>query len=266
MRRHRLKGLMNSWVKESIAIANSPRYLDKLQRVYPVTIGEKRSLPTERKGILRKAFESSDDVLLFKELLNLKKFPLKDPYVAFFRKSEKFIEYNPDTIKRICRHIRALGYDKMLEGVEEPKEFNRTIGPLFRKWWTTLGYPILPAGEFRSRSKGIVILDGSPDELRIFANERLEANLEKRPDIVAKHDGRYMIGEAKFITDLGGHQNTQLQDALELLRSRSGRVKRVAILDGVIWIRGKNKMHQAVSQTREDVFTALLLKDYLENL
>lgn len=257
---------MNSWVKESIEIANSHGYLDQLGEVYPVTVGAKRHLSAENRNLLQEAFESEDDFSLLKELLKLKKFPIKDPHVAFLRKDEKFIRYNPKTIKRICKQIRSMGFDKMLEGIEEAKEFNRTIGPLFRKWLPKLGYPILSERDFQSYTKGIAILDGSPDELRRFANEIINANLEKRPDLVAKNQGRYVVGEAKFLTDLGGHQNTQLQDALELLRSRSGRVKRVAILDGVIWIKGNNKMHQSVCAANEDAFTALLLKDYLENL
>jgi hypothetical protein len=154
----------------------------------------------------------------------------------------------------------------MLEGIEEAIEFNRTIGPLFRKWLPTLQYPVLKSDRFEKYEKNISILDGTPDELKKFANEKLGANLEKRPDLVAKNKGRYVIGEAKFLTDLGGHQNTQLLDALELLRSRSGKVKRIAILDGVVWIKSRNKMHEAVVECNEDVFSALLMAEYLDNL
>jgi len=257
---------MNYWVKESIKIANGPGYLDRLQAVYPVTIAPRRSLTAEKRKILKEAFNFKDDNRLIMELVKLKKFPIKDPYVAFLRKNQKFIDYNPRTIKRICEHIRLIGFEKMLEGIEEAIEFNRTIGPLFRKWLAKLKYPILEAGQFERYEKGIAILNGSPDELKRFANEILRANLEKRPDIVAKNNGRHVIGEAKFLTDFGGHQNTQLMDALDLLRSRSGKVKRVAILDGVVCIKVNNKMHQAVIEANEDVFSALLLLEYLGNL
>jgi len=257
---------MNYWVRESIEIANGPGYLDRLQEVYPVTIMPRRSLSAEKRKIIEEAFELKDDLRLITELLRLKKFPIKDPYAAFLRKNQKFIEYNPETVKRISERISSMGLEKMFEGIEEAVEFNRTIGPLFRRWLPKLGYPMLDLHGFERFDKGIAILDASPEELRRFANQRVGANLEKRPDILAKNNGRYVIGEAKFLTDVGGHQNTQLLDALDLLRSRSGRVKRVAILDGVVWIRSKNKMHHAVVESNEDVFSALLLSDYLKNL
>ncbi len=125
---------------------------------------------------------------------------------------------------------------------------------------------LLREEEFSSQAQGISILDGSPNKLKQFSNEHLRASVEKRPDLVARHESRFVVGEAKFLTGFGGHQNTQLQDALELLRSRSGRVKRIAILDGVVWLKGENKMHRAVLSSGEDVLSALLLKDYLANL
>ena len=52
----------------------------------------------------------------------------------------------------------------------------------------------------------------------------------------------FVIGEAKFLSDEGGHQNAQLKDALHLLTSNEFknngkfRVIRIAILDGVCWL------------------------------
>ena len=59
---------------------------------------------------------------------------------------------------------------------------------------------------------------------------------------MACFNGKYVIGEAKFLTDRGGHQNAQLNDALATISSDANAVK-VAILDGVCYIEKKNKMY-----------------------
>jgi len=134
---------MNKWIKKSIEIANAPGYLDKLHEVYPVIQEAEREISEEVKNKLKKIYNGGDDVALIKELLKLPKFPVKDPYVAFLRKRDVFIEYNPKTVQRIANRIRLMGYDAMIESIEEPKEFNRQIGTLFKRWLPKIGYPIL---------------------------------------------------------------------------------------------------------------------------
>jgi len=68
--------------------------------------------------------------------------------------------------------------------------------------------------------KGIAFLQGSDAQLKDFANTVLDCDLDKGPDFLTKVGKRYMIGEAKFLTDYGGHQNAQFEDALRLLRSK----------------------------------------------
>ena len=100
----------------------------------------------------------------------------------------------------------------------------------------------------------------------IFANQKLKCNLDKAPDFIAKVKQKYVIGEAKFLTDYGGHQYAQLQDALRLLNQHEGEALRVAILDGVVWIKNSAKMHRTVSVLNKPAFTALLLKEFLLSL
>ncbi|WP_456486479.1 hypothetical protein [Candidatus Alkanophaga liquidiphilum] len=74
------------------------------------------------------------------------------------------------------------------------------------------------------------------------------------------------MGEAKFLTDYGGHQNAQFEDALRLLRGSDGNALRVAVLDGVVWIKDHTKMYRTVCQLEKPAFTALLLREFLESL
>lgn len=248
-----------------IEIANAPGYLDRLLEVYPVTQENERYIPTEVKKDLKELFYSEDDYALIKKLLKLPKFPIKDPYVAFLRKREVFLEYNPLTVHRLTERIRSMGYKNMIKALEEPKEFNRQIGTLFKKWLRRLGYPFLNDDVFVS-SNEISFLDGSENHLLNFANSYLGCNLNKGPDFIAKVREVYIIGEAKFLTDYGGHQNAQFEDALRLLRGSERNALRVAVLDGVVWIKDHTKMYRTVCGLEKPAFTALLLRDFLESL
>ena len=75
-----------------------------------------------------------------------------------------------------------------------------------------------------------------------------------------------MIGEAKFLTDYGGHQNAQFEDALRLLRGKKGDAVRIAVLDGVVWIKDSTKMYRSICELPKVALTALLLKDFLESV
>jgi hypothetical protein len=256
---------MNEWVKRSIEIANAPGYLDKLHEVYPVIQESEREIPEDVKSKLREIYNAGNDVELIKELLKLPKFPVKDPYVAFLRKREVFIEYNPKTVQRIAKRVRLMGYNAMIESIEEPKEFNRQIGTLFKRWLPKIGYPILDVDEFENCDK-IAFLQGSDAQLKDFANTVLGCDLDKGPDLLAKVGRKYVIGEAKFLTDYGGHQNAQFEDALRLLRGKKGKVIRIAVLDGVVWIKDSTKMYRTVCEIEEVALTTLLLKVFLEDL
>ena len=99
-------------------------------------------------------------------------------------------------------------------------------------------------------------------------------------DIVAKINSTpiptYIIGEAKFLTDTGGHQNAQLKDALHLLNSQDFKntnkninILRIAVLDGVCWINTKStKMQNEIKALGEDkiAISALLLDELFDSL
>lgn len=263
---------MNKWIQKSIDIANSPGYLDKLHKIYPVIPQEEREIPIRVKEELKNSYyDEQDRFRLIRSLLKLKKFPVDDPYVGFLRKKDIFLEYNPQTTGRIIQRVRSMGFEAMMEGIEEPKKVSRQSGALFRNWLPKLGYPLLPESEFE-KYKGIVFLQGSNGVLKDYANRALYCNLSKGLDLVAKvgtgYGNRpfYVIGEAKFITAIGGGQGAQFEETLGLLRGENGNATRIAILDGVVWIKDGTKMHRTVSQLEETALTALLLKEFLKSL
>ncbi len=257
---------MNEWVSKSIKIANSSGYLDRLHEIYPVIHEAERKIAKELEAQLKRVYDEDDDVALVKELLRLEKFPIKDPYVAFLRKKDAFIGYNPETVARIAKRIRDMGFQEMLSSIKEPKEFNRQIGPLFKRWIPRIGYPVLAEAEFKEYDQDVAFLQGNDRQLQNFANDYLGCELAKGPDFIARVREKFVVGEAKFLTDYGGHQSAQFRDALELLRGKKGKAVRVAVLDGIVWIEDSTRMYKAVSVLEEIALTALLLKEFLQSL
>ncbi len=77
-----------------------------------------------------------------------------------------------------------------------------------------------------------------------------------------------MIGEAKFLTDFGGHQNAQFADAMSTLTDESSSAVKIAILDGVLYIPGNNKMFKDVTTTYShlNIMSGLVLREFLYQL
>ena len=252
-------------MQESIDIANNSNYLDRLSAIYPVTFEARRQLPLRiRQGIID-AYEKQEGYALTQALLQLPKFPVKDPYVAFLRKRANFLSHNPETVGRIAKRLFHMSFSELMASCEEPKEFNRQIGPLFRKWLHTLGYPFLREQDLE-QYQDIAFLEGSDGQLRNYANSKLGCNLERGLDFIAKVGNTWAIGEGKFLTDYGGHQDRQFERALQLVKSKEGRAIRIAVLDGVVWIKSKTKMFKTVCQLEEVALSGLLLRKFLKSL
>lgn len=266
---------MNEWTEKSIELVNiESGYLDRLSEVYPVSINQKRPLPEDVKVALKSAYERHDAVEMIELLLESTsgaRFPIKDPYVAFLKKEDTAVYRNPETVERLYNRVKAIGVDTMIAEIEQPIEANRQIGAQFSQWLRQMseqnGYPFLSAKELHHMASGIAFLEGSDRILHDFLSQHLNCELSKYPDFVAKVDGQYVVGEAKFLTDYGGHQDRQLDDALSLLDVSCERVIMVAVLDGIVWIPRDVKMHRMVTQTNDrPIFSALLLRDFLEDL
>jgi hypothetical protein len=257
---------LDQWTRRSVELANGPSYLDNLRSVYPVSSNPVRPISTLERQELQRLYERKDHAGLVRRLLRFEKFPIKDPYVAYLKRGHSAIELNPETVQRIAETLYSIGFERMIEGIQEPKEFNRQIGTLFRKFLPKLDYQIVGPGQIRDSNEGIFLLGGSDEELKEFARQYLDYDVDKGLDLVAKVDSKYIIGEAKFLTDFGGHQNAQFRDALALLKEYDGIATSIAILDGVVWIRGGHKMFRTVTAQDKSVLSALLLKQFLESL
>lgn len=256
---------MNYWTELSIEYANQRHYLDDLFTVYPTIPEGIRDIEKNKLTQIEHAFQQKDNLALMDELLDCEIFPIKDSYVAYLKRDPAAIKRNPATVSRLCGRLYEMGLGKIFERCAEPKETNRQIGPLFRRWLRSkaLGVDCLPLSKFLS-TKENAVLDGSDADLMGFAKEQLDYTHTKGLDLVARFNGKYIIGEAKFLTDFGGHQNAQFADAISTLQSKTSAIK-IAILDGVLYIKGKNKMYSYLTKHRQryNMMSALVLREFL---
>ena len=259
---------MNYFTQQSIELANQRDYLDQLFSVYPLSPDSIREIDTNVWNRIESSFNANNNVALFKSLLELKLFPVKDGYVPYFRRDPSAVDRNPKTVNRICGRVRELGLDKLYERCTQPKETNRQMGPLFRRWVDSGTLGLFPVGELQfSSNNDNAILMGSDAQLMEYAKRNLGYTRDKGVDFLARFNGKYVIGEAKFISDEGGHQNDQFLDAMTTLHSKTqDNVVNIAILDGVLYIPGDKKMYRTITTDDVPVFSALLLRDYLYTL
>ena len=267
---------MNYWTEQSIEFANQNDYLDKLYKVYPIAPNLRRELDADSQKKIKLAFDANNNKLLIASLLETELFPIKDSYVAYLRHDKSSISRNPRTVDRLAGHLYEMGYDAVIDKCTQPKETNRQIGPMFKNWLNkgTLGAVVYKNVEdFLSNPEENAVLNVSDEEMKQFAAEYLGYNREKGLDFVARFNGKYIIGEAKFITDFGGHQNAQFADAVSTITSKfysnkvGTEVIPIAILDGVLYIKGNHKMFKYM-QTHEDqiIISSLLLNSFLYSL
>lgn len=260
---------MNRFTKLSIEYANQRSYLDDLFQVYPTIPEGIREIDKTIWVNVEKAFKKQDNLKLVQELLKLDLFPVKDSYVAYLKRDKSALARNPKTINRICGRLYELGIDKLFERCSEPKETNRQIGPMFRDWLAKKSLGMKPVGltKFLSNTND-AILDGTDKTLMDFASHYLGYKRNKGLDFVGRFNGKYVIGEAKFLTDFGGHQNAQLNDAIETLLTKGVKAVKIAILDGVLYIKGNSKMYKDITEiySNYNIMSALVLREFLYQL
>ena len=256
-------------VKNESRICNQRSYLDDLFQVYPTIPDGIREIDEHVWSQVERAFNNKDNIALLRSLLKLNLFPVKDSYIAYLKRDHSAIERNPKTVNRICGRLYEMGLDKIYARCSVPKETNRQIGPMFKNWIKrkSLGLEPVALEEFLADDKDAV-LDASDNVMKNFAREYLNYHRNKGLDLIARFNGKYVIGEAKFLTDFGGHQNAQFQDAISLLADNQVKAIKVAILDGVLYIPNKSKMHLSVINEYKDynIMSALVLRNFLYQL
>ncbi|OGV31011.1 MAG: restriction endonuclease [Lentisphaerae bacterium GWF2_45_14] len=260
---------MNQWTRMSIEYANQRSYLDDLFQVYPTIPDGIRDINENIWHNVENAFANKNNSVLFRELLKLDLFPIKDSYVAYLKRDSTAIDRNPRTLNRICGRLYEMGIDKIYERASEPKETNRQIGPMFRSWLRKKSLGIMPVElkEFTADNND-AILDASDNGMMDFAKNNLGYSHSKGLDFVARFNGKYIIGEAKFLSDFGGHQNAQFNDAIATVKAKGVKAIKIAILDGVLYIKGNNKMHKDITETYKDhnIMSTLVLREFLYQL
>ncbi len=258
---------MNYFTKQSIELANQRDYLDQLFSVYPLSPDSIREIDSDIWERIKDGFHKHNNIELFKALLSLDIFPIKDGYVPYFRRDHTAIERNPNTVNRICGRVRELGIENIYERCRQPKETNRQMGSLFRRWISSGVLGVFPVNEREFlQTESNAILDGSDFKLKEFAIKRLgfRRDGDKGLDLLCRFNGKYVIGEAKFISDEGGHQNDQFLDTIATIHATvNPGVMAIGIIDGVPYIPSRKKMYSYITQNDEPIMSALLLRDFL---
>jgi hypothetical protein len=212
---------------------------------------------------------------LLKLLLAQEKFPIQDSYVAYLKRDASAIKKNPKTAKRLIGILYEMGVDGIIEAMTQPKETNRQIGPLFKNWINRrcLGVNVVSDSTEFLEYNGDCVFSASDTEMKEFAHAHLGYNHNKGLDFIGKFNSKYVIGEAKFLSDFGGHQNAQFADAISTMQtqlSETGKeVVKVAILDGVLYIANNGKLYKSITATFADdnvILSAILLRDFLFSL
>lgn len=266
---------MNLWTEMSVEFASQKNYLDELFKVYPISLNIRREIPTATRSKIKTAFESRNNEKLVRMLLKLELFPIKDSYVAYLKNDPLSISRNPQTINRIAGNLYAMGLDAVFEKCTEPKETNRQMGPMFKYWIDkgTLGVPVYKTIKEFMASNENAVLNISDAEMKKFAREMLGYNRNKGLDFIGRFNGTYVLGEAKFLTDFGGHQNAQFDDAVSTITSKflsnklSAKVITIGIMDGILYIKKNNKMFNYLKEhDNQIIVSSLLLREFLYSL
>jgi hypothetical protein len=252
---------MNEWAKRTVRLAKAKNYLDCLYDIYP-NDPVARDIEHSILNSLEVYFKEKDCRSLLNKLLDLDKFPFKDSYISFLRIDRTAIDRNPKTTKRICDILFGMGFEKVKEGIIEPKEPNTRRGPQFANWLKS-NFKHTNLDKFVDNKTGIVFLEDSEKRILDFCNTKLGVGLSKRPDFVAKSNTKYVIGEAKFLSSLGGNQGRGFDDAVKLASNPAGRAYKVAVIDGVVWIQSGSQEYKKIEHASFYIFSALLLEDFL---
>lgn len=273
---------MNNWTQRSFELANQRDYLDQLFKVYPLSANEKRELSDETIKKLKILLQKRDSKGLINLLLDQVKgkddekhpFPIKYSYVSYLKNDRTAINRNPRTVERIASYLYEMGLDGILEKTSTPKESNRQMGMLFKNYidQATLGLEVTKDALSFLNSSNDIIYSCSDSQAQKFATDYFGYERDKGLDFIAKVKETIILGEAKFLTDFGGHQNAQLNDAVDTLktplRSTNFHVKKIAIIDGVAYIKSNSKMYKEITNYSDDtvILSAVLLREFLGSL
>jgi len=171
---------MNYFLYQSITLASQRDYLDQLFRVYPMCPDNIRDIDSVKWSSFEEEFNHNQQERIIESLLDFDLFPIKDSYIAYLRSDRSSIKRNPATIARICGRLKEMGLNKIYENLSQPKETNRQIGPLFKRWVESgvLGLRPISLNEFIN-TKDNAILSAGDTAMKKYAKEYLGYTREK---------------------------------------------------------------------------------------
>ena len=101
-----------------------------------------------------------------------------------------------------------------------------------------------------------------------YANKHFGYNKEKGLDFIGRFNGKYILGEAKFITDIGGNQDKSFVDIITTLNANYNGAICIGILDGIPWLTNKSKYYTAITTKYEEynIMSSLVLREFLYSI
>lgn len=260
---------LNEWVLKSVELFENTPYLDNLLEVYPLETAVPNHLEHRLKRRIISAHQGRRTADLIDILQGEVKFPYDEPLSFLIKEVKDCKDANPQQINRIANTLYAMTADELVVRLESAPKINQQMGPMFTNWLRTK-FNLLNIEDFQRSTNGIFILSSSEEDGKNFVNDVLNQDLRKRPDLVAKVNETYIVGEAKWIGRSGGNQNNQVRDVLDFCRDQRGAVIRIGVIDGFPWATRKtndsiinDKVNVLVQEFPYDLLSALLLEDYL---
>ncbi|KUO69030.1 MAG: hypothetical protein APF83_07270 [Lutibacter sp. BRH_c52] len=262
---------LNEWILQSIELFENTQYLDNLLDVYPL----KSAIPVHLESKLKRRIILAHQGRRTKELISILqgevKFPYDEPLAYLIKEVQNCLDASPKQIQRIANTLYAMTADELVIHLESAPKLNTQMGPMFTNWLRN-NYELLNIEDFQKSTEGIFVLSASEEDGKKFVNDVLHQNLRKRPDLVAKVNETYIVGEAKWIGRSGGNQNNQVRDVLDFCKDQRGNVIRVGIIDGFPWATRKinntiinDKVNVLVQEFPYDIISSLLLNEYLNS-
>ena len=262
---------LNDWIRRSIELFETTPYLDNILSVYPLQTARPERLEDRLRRRVISAHQGRRTQELIEILRNEIKFPYDEPIWYLIKNIEGCLENNPQQILRIADSLYAMTAEETVIRLESAPKLNTQMGPMFTNWLRN-NFSLLEINEFRNSTEGIHILNSSEEIGKNFVNNELSQDLSKRPDLVAKVNETYIVGEAKWIGSPGGNQNKQVVEVINFCRNQRGNVIRVGVIDGFPWSIRKaggelinDKTCVQVQECEYDILSALLLSDYLNS-
>lgn len=263
---------LNEWVLRSLDLFENTAYLDDILDIYPLQIAR----PTRLEDRLRRSIIGAHQGRRTNELItilrNEVKFPYDEPLWFLIKNIRGCLGNNPIQVQRIADSLYSMTAEETVIRLESAPKLNTQMGPMFNGWLRQ-NFGLLPLDQFRASSTGVHVLDASEEDAKGFINNELNQDLKKRPDVVAKVNTTYVVGEAKWIGSPGGNQDKQVEEVLEFCRNQRGNVLRIGIIDGFPWATHKTngtilnfKAAVQVQESEYDILSALLLGEYLDSL